>query len=156
MRRAAVRTGLAAVALMAVLCGGGMPAARASSPQTPIGTWRTIDDRTNKPNGVVQIYERDGLLFGRIMAIDDPRYRAALCDKCGGSEHNQPVMGMEVLRDMHPDGARWDGGTITNPQDGHVYHCKMHLGPDGATLILRGYIGTPILGRTQTWQRMPG
>jgi uncharacterized protein (DUF2147 family) len=121
-----------------------------------VGTWRTIDDHTERPSGVVQIYERDGLLFGRVTGIDDPKLQSALCHNCSGYAQNHPVMGLVVLKDMRQDGGRWDGGTILNPQDGHVYHCKMHLGPGGQTLVVRGFIGTPILGRTQTWQRLPG
>jgi uncharacterized protein (DUF2147 family) len=142
--------------VLAFSLGGGTVRAQATDVSSPVGFWRTIDDRTNKPDGVVQIYERDGMLFGKITGIDDPRFRTALCQHCGGDDQNQPIMGLEVLRDMHADGRRWDGGTILNPQDGQVYHCRMHLGPDGQTLIVRGFIGTPMLGRTQTWQRLPG
>lgn len=146
--------GLAAAAVLAMGLSGAR--AQASDLSSPIGNWRTIDDRTNKVDGSVQIYERDGLLFGRITGIADPKLQAALCHNCSGYAQNQPVMGLVVIQNMRPDDGRWIGGTILNPQDGQVYHCKMHLGPDGQTLIVRGYIGTPMLGRTQTWQRLPG
>jgi uncharacterized protein (DUF2147 family) len=56
---------------------------------------------------------------------------------------------------MRPDGDRWDGGTILDPRTGSVYHCRIHLGPDGQTLVVRGFIGFSLIGRSQTWQRMP-
>jgi uncharacterized protein (DUF2147 family) len=34
-----------------------------------------------------------------------------------------------------------------------VYRCKFHLDKDGAVLVVRGFIGISLLGRTQTWQR---
>ncbi len=157
MRRLRLLKPVAGAGLMGLLAFGvGWGSAWASDPASPVGIWRTIDDRTNKPDGVVQIYEQNGLLFGKIIEIADPKFRTALCEQCGGEARNQPVMGLEVLRNMRPDGASWDGGTILNPQDGRVYHCRIHLGPDGRTLIVRGFIGAPMFGRTQTWQRLPG
>jgi uncharacterized protein (DUF2147 family) len=38
-------------------------------------------------------------------------------------------------------------------ESGSVYRCKMHLEQNGARLIVRGYIGISLLGRTQTWER---
>ena len=151
-RRAWLMAGMA----FAMTAGWGSGVAHAADLSSPVGNWRTIDDKTNKPSGTMVIYQRDGLLFGRVTSIADPKMQTVLCHDCEGWAQNKPVMGLEVLRDMHPNGAQWDGGTILNPQDGHVYHCRMHLGPKGQTLVLRGYIGLPMLGRTQTWQRLPG
>lgn len=169
MRRAAFWAGMAGCGLLGLTVGGGGVAigtarpARAQATATaaagrfssPVGSWRTIDDRTDKPDGIVQIYEQNGMLYGRVTGIDDPKYRAALCQHCGGYAHDRPVMGLVVLVNMKPVDAGWAGGTILNPQDGGVYHCRMHLIDGGRKLVLRGYIGTPLLGRTQTWIRLP-
>ena len=128
----------------------------AADPATVIGIWRTIDDKTNKPRALVQIFERNGLLYGRVSGILDSKYANARCQDCSGDRANQPVLGLEIIRNMQPDGNRWDGGTILNPETGDVYHCRFHLGPDGQTLIVRGFIGFSLIGRSQTWQRMPG
>jgi uncharacterized protein (DUF2147 family) len=129
--------------------------ARADNLASPVGLWRTIDDQTNKPRALVQVFRRNGLLYGRVMAVLDRKYTDALCQDCAGDRRNQPVLGLEIIRDMRPDGAEWDGGTILNPQTGDVYHCRMHLGPDGETLVVRGFIGFALIGRSQTWQRVP-
>jgi uncharacterized protein (DUF2147 family) len=121
-----------------------------------VGVWRTIDDKTNKPRALVQIYARGGLLFGKVTSILDGQYADARCEGCSDDRKGQPVMGLEIIRDMKPDGNRWDGGTILNPQTGDIYHCRMHLGPDGQTLVVRGFIGFSLIGRSQIWQRMPG
>jgi uncharacterized protein (DUF2147 family) len=48
--------------------------------------------------------------------------------------------------------ASWLGGWIYDPDVGKQYKAKMTLtGPD--TLEIRGYIGVPILGRTEVWTR---
>jgi uncharacterized protein (DUF2147 family) len=128
----------------------------AASPASPVGVWRTVDDATNKPRALVRIFDRGGLLFGRVTSIFDAQYAAARCQACSGDRKGQPVLGLEIIRDMKPDGDRWDGGTILDPQNGDIYHCRMHLGPDGQTLVVRGFIGFSLIGRSQIWQRVPG
>lgn len=43
------------------------------------------------------------------------------------------------------------GGTLYDPKTGKTYHGMITA--DGATLRLRGYIGIPLFGRSQTWRR---
>jgi uncharacterized protein (DUF2147 family) len=152
MRR---REWLGGVVAVAGALAAGPLTAWGADPATVVGIWRTIDDKTNKPRALVQIFERNGLLYGRVTAILDGTYADARCKDCAGDRANQPVVGLEIIRDMQPDGNRWDGGTILNPETGDVYHCRFHLGPDEQTLVVRGFIGFSLIGRSQTWQRMP-
>ena len=46
-------------------------------------------------------------------------------------------------------------GTVTDPHDGDVYHATLWVADDG-NLHLRGYIGIPLLGSTQTWTHFTG
>jgi uncharacterized protein (DUF2147 family) len=153
MRR---REWLGGVAGFLALQALGPVSAWASDPASPIGLWRTIDDKTNKPRALVQIVARNGLLFGTVTGILDRKYTDARCQNCSGDRQNQPVLGLEIIRNMRPDGNGWDGGTILNPETGDVYRCRMHLGPNGQTLVVRGFVGISLLGRTQTWQRISG
>jgi uncharacterized protein (DUF2147 family) len=52
------------------------------------------------------------------------------------------------------DNTMWDGGDITDPNNGKVYKVRMKPIEGGQKMEVRGYIGAPILGRTQTWLRM--
>lgn len=49
---------------------------------------------------------------------------------------------------------RWFG-TITNPEDGRAYKARLSL-DDAGRLRLRGYIGIPLFGSTQTWTAYSG
>jgi uncharacterized protein (DUF2147 family) len=47
----------------------------------------------------------------------------------------------------------WDSGSILDPNNGKTYKVRLTPKDGGKALDVRGYIGMPMLGRTQTWQR---
>jgi uncharacterized protein (DUF2147 family) len=122
---------------------------------SPIGTWKTFDDKTGNARAIVSIYEQDGKLFGRIDQTFTPGGEHRVCGLCTDERKNQPIIGLLIVRNMKPDGGDFSGGDILDPESGSVYRCKMHLEPDGTRLLVRGYIGIALLGRSQTWQRQP-
>ena len=124
-----------------------------AAPTSPVGTWLTFDDDGHE-SGKVEIVEQGGLLYGRIVGIDDSAKRAGRCDKCGDDRHGQPAMGLQILRGMRADGERWDGGEILDPETGSTYRCTMRVSEDGARLVVRGFIGVSLFGRSQTWRRL--
>jgi uncharacterized protein (DUF2147 family) len=122
---------------------------------SPVGLWRTFSDKDGRESGKVQIFlAPDGGIDGRIVGIVDPAKRAAVCIKCDGDRRDQPVMGMEILRGMQRDGDRWDGGQILDPENGETYRCTMRLEKGGAILVVRGFLGISLFGRSQRWQRL--
>jgi len=46
-------------------------------------------------------------------------------------------------------------GTVLDPRNGSVWQATLALA-DAQDLHLRGYVLTPLLGQTQTWQRYTG
>ena len=142
---------LAALALGAVLCG----AALAQS--TPVGVWKTIDDATGKEKSLVRISETGGVVTGRIEKLLDPATPAdAVCKECTDERKDKPVLGMTIIRDVRPDESDkglWGGGDILDPNNGKVYKVRLRPTDGGAKLEVRGYIGAPLFGRTQTWIR---
>ncbi len=117
------------------------------------GRWKTVDDHTGKPRGIVLIYEQGGQFFGKIEKSLDPKNANKICDSCKDERKNQPVTGMVILRHLKPNGAEWSGGDILDPDNGNVYRCKAKLTEGGKKLVLRGYIGISLIGRSQTWIR---
>ena len=120
---------------------------------SPTGLWKTFDDKTQKPRGLIRLYEENGAIFGRIEASVDPKEAREICDKCSGERKNKPVVGMVVLRGMRKQGSGYAGGEILDPDTGWVYRCKMNVEKDGEKLVVRGYLGFSLIGRSQTWVR---
>ncbi|MBL8329620.1 MAG: DUF2147 domain-containing protein [Rubrivivax sp.] len=122
---------------------------------TPVGLWKTIDDKTGKERTLVRITETGGTLTGVIEKRLDPAAVAdAKCDKCADDRKDKPIQGLDIIRGAKKDGETWDGGTILNPEEGKVYKLRLTLADGGKKLEVRGFIGAPLLGRTQVWQRV--
>ena len=125
----------------------------AAAPDSPVGLWETVDDKTGRPRGLVRIYEQDGALYGRIESSFDAAEARDVCDKCPGLRRNQPIIGLVILQGLRKHGIEFSGGEILDPDTGSTYRCRLTLEDKGARLIVRGYIGLPLAGRSQTWYR---
>ena len=129
----------------------------ASAQTTPVGLWKTIDDESGKEKSLVRIQEASGQLTGTIEKFLDPATKPdAKCDLCSDERKGKPILGMQILRGLKPtdDKARWDGGEILDPNKGKIYKSRITLIEGGKKLEMRGYIGAPLLGRTQVWIRV--
>jgi uncharacterized protein (DUF2147 family) len=122
---------------------------------SPEGLWKTTDDRTGKPKGIVRIYQEKGVFFGRVEAALDPAEAKESCHLCKDDRRNKPVVGMVVMRGMRKSGNEYTGGDILDPDSGTIYRCKFWMEEQGRKLIVRGFIGFALLGRSQTWVRQP-
>jgi len=123
---------------------------------TPAGLWKTIDDNTRKERSLVRISEAGGVYTGRIeKALDPEASKGPNCDKCTDERKGQPLIGMALIRNVKQnadDKAVFDGGDITDPDNGKVYRVRLKPLDGGKTLEVRGYIG-PFF-RNQTWIRV--
>ena len=121
---------------------------------SPVGFWKSISDTDGKPTAIVEIRESagelTGVVTGLLVAADA---KDSVCEKCTGARHGQRIVGMEILRHMRRNGDVWSGGEILDPETGKVYRATMRLADRGRRLIVRGYIGFSIFGRSQTWLR---
>ena len=122
---------------------------------SPVGLWKNIDDVSGKPKALIRITESNGALQGQIEKL----FRAPneeqnpKCDKCEGARKDAPVLGLVIMSGLKKDGSEYTGGEILDPDNGKVYRSKLTLVDGGKKLNVRGYIGVPMFGRSQTWVR---
>jgi uncharacterized protein (DUF2147 family) len=143
------------IALMTTVVFSAQTVKAQASYNTPVGRWQTISDVTGKFNGDVEIFETSGELQGRLVAGRNPAtFDTELCVKCPGDRHNQPMKGLIVMWGVHRRSDDWGGGEILDPDTGKIYRVRLTLAEGGKKLLVRGYIGFSLLGRTQTWNRL--
>ena len=121
--------------------------------QSVLGTWKTVDDRDKKEKSHVEIYEQNGVVFGKISKLlkDNPD---KICDRCKGSRKDQPLLGMVVMADLKQSEQYFEDGRVYDPVTGHDYKCSIWLEPGKPNeLRVRGTHWSGIY-RTQTWYRV--
>jgi uncharacterized protein (DUF2147 family) len=124
---------------------------------TPVGYWKTVDDLTGKPKSIIKITEnQDHSLNGEVIKLFAPAEKIPhiICKACLGENHNQPIVGMVVMSGLKRSDTQWGDGHILDPQNGKTYNCSAKLADNGKKLDVRGYVGLPLLGRSQTWERV--
>ncbi len=120
--------------------------------QDIFGKWITVDDETGEEKSVVEIFKRDGKVYGKIIEIFDASRRDLPCVKCKGDDYNKPILGLEIIKKMEKEGEYYKKGTVLDPQDGKVYKLRLSLDEDDSNvLMVRGYIG--FFYSTQYWKR---
>ena len=122
--------------------------------QTVVGKWKTIDDSSGEERSIVELYDRNGLVYGKVIKTflkpgEDPD---PVCDQCSPDDHryNKKIIGMEILRKMKKSGSEYSDGDILDPENGRVYRCKLWI--EEGDLKVRGYWGP--FYRTQTWKKV--
>lgn len=124
---------------------------------SPAGWWKTIDDKTGKAKSIVHITVAGDTLGGTVERLfrGPDEIQNPLCRECPGDRKGKPIIGLTIMWGMHPAADGWGNGSVLDPNNGKVYRCKLAVSPDGQSLTVRGYIGISLLGRSQTWKRVP-
>jgi uncharacterized protein (DUF2147 family) len=122
---------------------------------SPVGRWRTTDDKTGQAKSIIEITEMNGDLQGKVERVFSPPARSGnpLCDQCPGDRKHRPVVGMQILWGMKKEGDEYAGGRIFDPETGKTYRCKLRVIDGGKKLEVRAFVGFSLAGRTETWIR---
>ena len=149
-------------AFLAMAIAAALAWATAAPAATPAATEPTAEglweqSMGGRVGGWFFIFEQEGVYYGALVKMfprpgDDPH---PLCTACTGDQKNQPSLGLIMIKGMQRNGRLYQKGNILDPRDGSVYGATMEVTPDGQKLKLRGYLGIPLFGSTQTWKRLP-
>ncbi|HEY1226615.1 MAG TPA: DUF2147 domain-containing protein [Ramlibacter sp.] len=137
------------------LLGALLAAASAFAQMSPVGLWRTSDEKTGAPKAEVRITEADGVVAGRIERVTASDAKPdSRCVECRDERKDQPMVGLQIIRGARKadGGDVWEGGKILDPENGREYTLRLTPVEGGKRLEVRGSIGP--FGRTQTWVRM--
>lgn len=121
------------------------------------GDWQTIDHQTNRPSSIIRIWEQDGKYYGKVVKSyrENGHKPTDRCEACKGKLHNRRILGMTILSNfVERNPGKYVNGRVLDPTSGKTYHCRMTLVDNGQRLKVRGYIGFPLLGRTDVWRRV--
>jgi len=121
--------------------------------QSVIGKWKTIDDETGAAKSIVEIYQANGKVYGKVIQILEKGKEDKVCEECKGDKKNKPIKGMVIIDGLSKNDDEWDGGKILDPKSGKEYKCVVSLENENK-LKVRGYVGFSLLGRTQYWTRV--
>jgi len=117
-----------------------------------LGTWLTQDQAC-----YVTIYNNSGHYYGKITWLKTTTENGKpVMDSHNPDQtkRNQPLMGLVIMRDFTYDGDKvFVDGKIYEPPTGKDYSCKMKI-IDNNTLEVRGYVGIPLFGESETWKRV--
>jgi uncharacterized protein (DUF2147 family) len=120
--------------------------------QNAVGRWQVINSDGSK-GGQVETYIENGILSGKVIGARPGRAIDSVCEKCPGELKGKRIMGMVVMRNFHPEGDDWVGGSVVDPENGKEYRGKVWAIGD-EKLGMRGFVGISLLGRSATWLRL--
>jgi hypothetical protein len=120
--------------------------------QDILGKWYSIDPNNEKET-IIELYIKDDKLFGRIDSLLQKEDQIKVCKKCTGENKNKPLTNMVILKDFIKENEIWTKGKILIPKTGKKYDCNIYL-ENQNRLIIRGYIGFSIFGRSTNWFRV--
>jgi len=120
---------------------------------SPLGLWKTIDDETKEAKSHMELYEKNGKVYGKVTKLL-LKPADTVCEKCKGEKANKPVLGMILVNGLVKSGEVWNGASILDPVTGNYYDCTIWLSEtDENELKVKGKHWTG-LSRTQTWYRI--
>lgn len=120
--------------------------------QDVTGKWKTIDDKSGEAKSIVEVFKKNGKVYGKVIKILDPTKQGEICKNCPGELNGEKILGMTIINDLEKNGNEYSGGTVLDPNNGKVYKCLMAL-EEPNILKVRGYVGISLIGRSQYWVR---
>lgn len=118
----------------------------------PEGTWLSEDGGTK-----VQITQcRGDKLCGTVVWLDEPIDKQTgkpKTDKLNPdpSKRNRPLIGLQVIQDLSPNGPGMWSGAIYNADDGRTYQASLRLQGDASAKV-QGCV-LKVLCKKHTWTR---
>lgn len=113
-----------------------------------LGNW------TNPTGSTIHIYQCGPDICAKLVAISKDAPTRVDAKNPNAALRGRSLCGLQIGKDFQPKGAdRAQGGELYDPESGKTYTGSMTR--EGDKLKLRGYVGIPLFGRTETWSHAP-
>ena len=125
-------------------------AASAQNATSPLGKWKTLDDKTGKAMTITEVYmTKNGTMAAKIVEnLGGP----ATCASCSGEYKGKPTVGIVTLWNLKESNGVWGGGNGYKPSEDTKFKAKsIKLADGGKKLEVTGC--KAIFCRTATWVR---
>lgn len=123
--------------------------ASAQNANSPVGKWKTLDDKTGKAMTITEVYEaKNGTLAAK---ITENLGLPATCTECSGQYKNKPHVGIVTLWNLKPNKGGWSGNGYKPSEDRNFNAKSVKLIDGGKKLEVKGCVS--IICRTATWVR---
>lgn len=130
--------------LIAILA---LAAAQAQAQPAQAGRWIT-----ESGNLEVEIAPCGDALCGTVTRVIANRSMSAPGQEMDAAD-KRPALGMQILTGLRPSGDGTLAGEIYNRENAKTYSVRLTMdGPQ--QLLVRPYVGLPLLGKTQLWRRV--
>lgn len=143
-----------------LLCGLSTTYAADNGIPNPVGYWKQMSDN-NQPQSIMYLWlDNHHILHGKVVAgfLMNGKVPQGICAHCPAPFTNKPILGMEILwgftNEDEDDDNYWSNGFLLDPDRASIYHGTLTLENNGNSMKVRGYIGIPLFGRTQTWYHL--
>jgi len=116
-----------------------------------LGVWLN-----NLKNAKVEIFEKEGQFFGKIVWIDIKKdvdiNKATDKNNPDPSLRNRNILGLEILTDLVYENGTWTDGKLYSPEKGKTVDCELEISEDNQTLFLTASKGW--FSKTLEWKRV--
>ena len=113
---------------------------------------------TENRKAIVRIEPCGGDTCGRMVwvenAIDGAGQPKRDLRNSDAAMRDRPICGLELVGGLdRADSGTWQDGWLYNPKDGATYSAEIRA-VSPSELEVRGYLGVPMLGKSQIWTRV--
>lgn len=116
------------------------------------GVWMSADK-----DAKIEIYKSGNLYSGRIIWGKDIYEQDGKTPRTDIKNSNtalrtRSMLNLVILSGFSYADGEWSGGELYDPKTGKTYKSKMKLKQN--SLEIRGYVGSPMFGKTTVWTRV--